>query len=66
MHCCVALCQTALSWAQPLVLGRGVREGQRKGRQRAEPVNKSNVRKKEKESGVRARGKRGGGAGVQS
>lgn len=54
------------SWVQPVVLGRGVREGQRKGRQRVEPENKSHVRRVEKESGDRARGKRGGGAGAQS
>lgn len=62
-HSCLTLCQRTLSWAQPLVLGRGVRKGQRKGTQRAGPMNKSNVRKEEKESGDRARGK---GVGAQA
>lgn len=48
---------------RPPVLGRGARKGQRKGKQRAGPVNNSNVRKEEKESGDRARGK---GVGAQA
>lgn len=62
-HSCLPHCQRALSWAQPSVLGRGVREGQRNGRQRVGPVNKSHVKKVEKESGDRARGK---GVGAQA
>lgn len=62
-HSCLGLCQKALSWAQPSLLGRGERVGQRRRRQRAGPVNKSNVRKEKKESGDRARGK---GVGVKA